>query len=226
MHIVETLRWMVTHRFYTPTHLRAALRFVWARLRHPVVEFEGFVFLGRGVEFEVRKGYGRLVIGAWTHVGDRVKLRAHEGTIRVGPKCVLGYDLTVNAYLDVEIGAATIIGDHVYICDFDHRTEDIHTPIKDQGLVKSPVRIGEDCWLGSGVTVLRGTDVGHGSVVAAHAVARGDIAPLSVCAGVPARVVADRAGRYADAAEARSYVESLGRQAEEQVRRLRAGENN
>lgn len=224
MRVIEIVRWIVSHRFYSPGHLRAAVRFAWARLRHPDVEFEGFVFLGRGVEFEVRKGYGRLIIGAWTHVGDRVKLRAHEGTLRIHPKCVLGYDLTVNAYLDVEIGAATIIGDHVYICDFDHRTEDIHSPIKDQGLVKSPVRIGADCWLGSGVTVLRGTDLGQGSVAAAHAVVRGLVPPMSICAGVPARVVADRSERYADATAARSYVEALGRQAEEQVRRLRAGE--
>lgn len=221
--MIRTLGWIVAHRFWTLGHLRAALRYGYVRLRHPEVEFEGFVFIGPRVRFEVRKGFGRLIIGAWTHLGEGVKLRAHEGTLRIGSKCVLGYDLTVNCYLDVEVGDSTIVGDWVYICDFDHRTEDINTPIKDQGLVKSPVRIGRDCWLGSQVTVVRGTDLGHGSVVAAHAVLRGTIPPLSICAGVPAKVVASRADRYADQAELRTYVAALGEQAAEAVRRARAG---
>jgi len=35
-----------------------------------------------------------------------------------------------------------------HICDFDHVIADIHLPIKDQGIVKTPVRIGPDCWIG------------------------------------------------------------------------------
>nr|WP_239579054.1 DapH/DapD/GlmU-related protein [Microlunatus panaciterrae] len=91
-------------------------------------------------------------------------------------------------------------------------------------MVKSPVRIGADCWLGSRVTVLRGTDLGDGSVVAAHGVVRGSIPARSICAGVPAVVVANRDGRYADQAALRAYVKGLGDHAAEQVRRLQRGE--
>ena len=65
-------------------------------------------------------------------------------------------------------------------------------PIKDQGLVKSPVRIGDDVWIGTKVTVLRGTDIGSGSVVAAGAVARAAYPERSVIGGVPARVLRSR----------------------------------
>lgn len=221
--MIKTLGWLFRRGFLTPGHLRSALRYLWVRLRHPEVEFEGYAFIGPGVRFEARRGYGRLIIGAWTHLGERVKLRAHEGVLRIGPKCVIGYDTTVNCYLDIGIGAATIIGDRVYICDFDHRTDDPAVPIKDQGLIKSPVRIGPDCWLGTGVTVVRGADLGEGSVAAAHAVVRGTVPPRSICAGVPARVVADRAQRYADAEQERAYVKALGDQAEAAVRRVLEG---
>jgi hypothetical protein len=40
---------------------------------------------------------------------------------------------------------------------------------------------------------------------------------------VPARVVADRSERYAEAAEERAYVAALGEQAAAEVRRLLAG---
>jgi acetyltransferase-like isoleucine patch superfamily enzyme len=185
----QSLRWVLRHRAYTPYHLRALLRFLWLRARHPRVVTEGFVFLGRDVELSARRGYGRIVLGRWVHLGDRTRLRAHEGTLRVGDKCVLGRESTVNCYLDVELGARTIVADWVYVTDFDHRFDDRTRPIKDQGLVKSPVRIGPDVWIGVKASVLRGSTVGEGAVVAAHAVVRGEVPAHTVVGGVPARVV-------------------------------------
>jgi acetyltransferase-like isoleucine patch superfamily enzyme len=193
---LASLRWIIRHRAWTPWYLVRYWRFAMLKLRHRHVVTEGFVFLGRRVELYARPGYGRLVLGRWVHVGDENRLRAHEGTLRVGDKCVFGRDNTVNCYLDVEFGAATIVADWVYVCDFDHRFEDVHVPIKDQGIVKTPVRIGPDCWLGTKVSVLRGSVVGEGCVLAAHTVVRGEIPPFSVVGGIPGRVIADRVERY------------------------------
>lgn len=190
---VASLRWVVRNRAWTPYHLVRYLRFLRFRLRHPEVVTEGFVFLGRHVEVEVHRWAGQVVLGRWVHLGDRTKLRAHNGVLRLGDKVVLGSDNTVNAHLDIEIGAATLISDWVYICDFDHVTTDPVAPVKDQGLTLSPVRIGPGSWIGTKVTVLRGADVGPGSVLAAHAVVRGESPAGAVLAGVPARVVRTRA---------------------------------
>lgn len=188
----ESLRWMLRHRAFTAYHLVRYWRFLVLRLRHPDVVTEGMVFLGKGVEFYARKGYGRIVLGPWVHIGDANRLRAHEGTLRIGARTVLGRDNTINCYLDIDIGQRCLVADWVYLCDFDHRSDDLSVPIKDQGIVKSPVCIGDDVWIGVKATVLRGADVGHGSVVAAHAVVRGSTPPFSVVAGVPGRVVRDR----------------------------------
>ena len=91
------------------------------RLRNPHVVLEGMVFLGKGARLSARPGYGRLIVGPWVHVGELTRLRAHEGTLRIGDRAVFGRDSSVNCYLDVEIGAATLVADWVYICDFDHR---------------------------------------------------------------------------------------------------------
>ena len=50
-----------------------------------------------------------------------------------------------------------------------------------------PVEIGEDCWLGIGVTVLPGVTIGKGCVVAAGAVVAKDIAPFTMVGGGPAK---------------------------------------
>ncbi|WP_405060648.1 acyltransferase [Kribbella sp. NBC_01505] len=200
---------MVRHRAWTPYYLKRYWRFAWFKLRHRHVITEGFVFLGKHLEIVSRPGHGRIVLGKWVHLGDETRLRAHEGTLRIGDKVVFARDVTVNCYLDIEIGASTLIADWTYICDFDHKTDDLGLPIKDQGLVKSPVRIGPDCWLATKVTVTRGTDLGRGVVIGANSVARGNIPAYAVAAGVPAVVVADRTTRYAADAPRRAYLAGL-----------------
>jgi len=186
-------------------------RFFWLKLRHPHIITEGFVFLGRRVQVYARPGYGRLILGRWIHLGDENRLRCHEGTMRVGDKCVFGRDNTVNCYLDIEFGDATIVADWVYICDFDHVTDDLHVPIKDQGITKSPVRVGPDVWIGAKATVLKGTRIGRGSVVAAHAVVRGDVPEYSIVGGIPARVLKDRRAAYEAQEERRRAIADIAR---------------
>jgi acetyltransferase-like isoleucine patch superfamily enzyme len=191
-----SLAWVVRNRAWTPWYLVRYWRFALFRIRNPHVVTEGFVFLGRNVELYARPGYGRMVIGRWVHVGNGNAIRCHEGNLRIGDKCVFGKDNTVNGYLDVEIGAASIIADWVYICDFDHVFADVTRPIKDQGIVKSPVRIGPDVWIGTKASVLRGTTVGQGSVIAAHCLVNADVPAYSVAVGVPVRVISDRQELY------------------------------
>lgn len=54
------------------------------------------------------------------------------------------------------------------------------------------VTIGHDVWIGHGAIVLAGRSVGTGSVVAAGAVVTRDVAPYTIVAGNPARVVRSR----------------------------------
>jgi acetyltransferase-like isoleucine patch superfamily enzyme len=208
-----SIRWVVRHRAWTTYHLVRYWRFLVLRLRHPHVVTEGMVYLGRGVELSARKGYGRIVLGRWVHLGDGNRLRAHEGTLRIGDKTVLGRENTLNCYLDLEVGPRCIVADWVYMCDFDHRTDDVHRPIKDQGIVKGPVRIGDDVWVGVKASVLRGTDVGRGSVLAAHTVVRDEVPPFSVVAGVPGRVVRDRVAAYDAAAAERAALREMSEKA-------------
>ncbi|WP_020498209.1 acyltransferase [Sciscionella marina] len=212
---LDTLRWIRRNRAYTPWYLVRYWRLLRFRLANPHVVLRGMVFLGKHVDLHCRPGFGRLEVGRWVHIGDGNSIRCHEGSLRIGDKVVFGKDNTVNCYLDVEIGAASIVADWVYLCDFDHVTSDVHVPIKDQGIVKSPVRIGEDTWVGVKVSVLRGSRIGKGSVLGSHAVVRGDIPEYSIAVGTPARVVRNRVEDYEADAERRAAVADMSRKAAE-----------
>lgn len=202
-----SLCWVVRNRAWTPWYLVRYWRFLWFRLRNLHIVTEGFVFLGKNVEVYARRGYGRLVLGRFVHIGNGNAIRCHEGNLRIGDKCVFGKDNTVNGYLDIEFGAATIVADWVYVCDFDHVFADVHVPIKDQGIVKSPVRIGPDVWLGTKATVLRGTTIGRGSVVGAHCLVNADVPAYGVAVGVPVRVVRNRIEAYRAEAARRAALD-------------------
>jgi acetyltransferase-like isoleucine patch superfamily enzyme len=196
-------------------------------VRNPHIITTGFVFLGRRVEVYARPGYAQLILGRWVHIGDENRVRCHEGVMTIGDKVVLGRDNTFNGYLDIEVGASTIIADWVYICDFDHVTADLDAPIKDQGIVKTPVRIGPDTWIGVKATVLRGAFVGRGSVVAAHAVVRdGEYPDLAILGGTPARVLKDRNSVYLEQAATREALADIARKHERAAERARALEDS
>ena len=54
------------------------------------------------------------------------------------------------------------------------------------------VTVGHDVWIGHGATVTPGVSIGNGAVVGAGAVVTHDVAPYTIVAGVPARVLKDR----------------------------------
>lgn len=54
------------------------------------------------------------------------------------------------------------------------------------------VSIGHDAWIGHGAIILPGRHVGIGAVIAAGAVVTKDVAPYTIVAGTPARVVKRR----------------------------------
>jgi acetyltransferase-like isoleucine patch superfamily enzyme len=189
---LSSLRWIVRHRAWTPWYLVRYWRFLIFKLRNPHIVTRGLVFLDRGTEISARRGYGRMILGRWIHLGVNSALRCHEGTLTVGDKSVLGRGVSVNCYLDIEIGAATLFADDIYVSDFDHKFADLTMPIKDQGISKARVRIEPDVWIGTKATVTSGVVIGEGAVVGANAVVTRDLPPYSVSVGVPARVIKDR----------------------------------
>lgn len=186
------VRFAVQRRMLSPDYLALYARYLAHRLRHPHVDYRGLVFFGPRVELVARRGHGHLELGPWCWIGADNRLRAHEGSVRLGPKVVLGRDNAVNGYLDIEIGENALLSDWIYITDFDHRYEDLNVPIRKQGIVKSPVRIGADVWIGEKATVLRGADIGTGSVIGSQTLVKGTIPPFSVAVGRPAQVIKSR----------------------------------
>lgn len=85
----------------------------------------------------------------------------------------------------INIGDGSMLGMNVTIATLNHglslETRSTTYP--------SPVKIGENVWIGSNATILPGVTIGDNSVVAAGAVVTKDVPENTVVAGVPAKAV-------------------------------------
>jgi acetyltransferase-like isoleucine patch superfamily enzyme len=191
--VVRWVRFVARNRLYTPRYWVLGLRYLWRfKVRNRHVVTRGMVFVARGAEVTCRRGLGHMELGRWVWIGSGNAIRCHEGFMRIGDKTVFGSNVTVDGYLDVEIGPECLVAEGSYVTDFDHEYRDPVVPIRKQGIVKSRTRIGGDCWIGYGATILRGSNVGRGSVIGARSVVKGEVPSYSIVAGNPARVVKRR----------------------------------
>ena len=123
--------------------------------------------------------YRNLSVGAFSYLAN---------------DCCL-YDLTIGRYCS--------IGDNVHILS-QHPTDSFSTsPIFYEHVFDEPFRatqrsgyknlvqttIGNDVWIGSGVKIKTGITIGNGAVIGAGSVVTKDVAPFSIVAGVPAKLI-------------------------------------
>ena len=84
------------------------------------------------------------------------------------------------------------MGPNVQIFSENHNFNSFDKTIREQGVTKQAVVIGNNCWLGAGCTILSGVTVGDGCVIAAGSIVTKSVPPNSVVAGVPAKVIKNR----------------------------------
>ena len=87
----------------------------------------------------------------------------------------------------IEIGDHVFLGPNVQLYAVTHPLE---AELRRQGLERGlPITIGDDAWLGGGVIVCPGVEIGEGAVVGAGSVVVRDIPAHVVAAGNPCRPI-------------------------------------
>ena len=87
----------------------------------------------------------------------------------------------------IYIGDNALIGHNVVLATLNHE----ENPQKRGNLIPSPIRIGNDVWIGSNATILAGVTIGDGAILAAGAVVTRDVEANTIVGGVPARYIRD-----------------------------------
>lgn len=113
--------------------------------------------------------------------------------------CDYGYNIEVGENFFANMNcvildeAAVKFGDNVFVapnCGFYTAGHPLDAERRNQGLEYArPITVGDDVWIGAGVSVLPGVTIGQGAVIGAGSVVNRDIPPRVLAAGNPCRVI-------------------------------------
>lgn len=118
--------------------------------------------------------------GSFGHLGKGFKC---------GNNCGLGTNCFYGAAGGIEIGNDVIVGNYVTMHSENHNYKDNAKLIRLQGVNHKGIKIGNNCWIGAKVTVLDGSEIGDGCIIAAGAVVTGRFPNNVVIGGVPAKII-------------------------------------
>ena len=187
--LLTLLRFMANNRMLNAKYLRVLIRLMVLKLRwRGRLKSDGLAFVGPKVNFEIGRS-ACVELGRWSWLGKGTKIRAHEGTVTIGAKTVLGQECTLTAFQRISIGRECIFADRVMVIDFDHGVVEVERPIRLQGIYKRDVKIGNNCWIGYGACILRGVTIGDNCIIGANSVVTKDVPDNAVIGGVPARII-------------------------------------
>lgn len=107
--------------------------------------------------------------------------------VHFGRNVYANFGLTLVDDTHIYVGDNTMFGPHVTIATAGHP---IDPALREKGLqYNMPVRIGRNCWLGTGVIVMPGVTIGDNVVIGAGSIVTKDIPSGVVAVGNPCRVL-------------------------------------
>lgn len=176
----------------------------WFKLLMKLMKVEyGRGLLLKGVPVIFNKAGAKIVIGKNVTIKSSflsnlvglyqrtiIVTRTPDAEIRIGDNVGIS-GTTVYARKSIIIGNNTNIGGNTKIFDNDFHPLEIEARNKDikDKIGTIPIVIGENCFIGCNVLILKGTVLGAGCVVGAGAVVSGKFEDNCVIAGNPARVI-------------------------------------
>lgn len=111
-------------------------------------------------------------------------------TLKIGNNSTLGYGTVISISKEVTIGDNCLIAPNCIIMDSDDHPINPNKRLTGNGITKDEIKsvsIGNNVWIGSYCSILKGVNIGENSIISAHSVITKDVLPNCIYAGNPAR---------------------------------------
>jgi putative colanic acid biosynthesis acetyltransferase WcaF len=143
---------------------------------------------------QVMYGFRRWLLRRFgAQIGKGVVIRPsvtipYPWKLQIGDYSWIGDHAVLYTFAKITIGHNVVISQKSYLCAGTH---DYRSPGFD--IHASPITIEDEAWLAADVFVAPGVTVGKGAVIGSRSSVFGDLPPMMVCVGSPARPVHARA---------------------------------
>lgn len=138
----------------------------------------------------------RIVIGEGTEIYDYVVIRCvgGDGDIIMGLCCFLNPGCVLYSGNGIHLGNYVLLAPGVKLMPTNHSFESRSTPIRKQGFMpsKGGIVCEDDVWIGANATLLDGSHIETGAIIAAGSVVKGRVPAFEIWGGIPARRIGVR----------------------------------
>lgn len=133
-----------------------------------------------------------VTLGAYTLIKCTGSLSELGKGIKIGNNFGCGENCFFGSAGGIEIGDDVIMGQSVRFHSQNHNFNNPKILIREQGTNQKGIRIGNNCWIGSGVVILDGVEIGNGCVIGANTLVNRSLPDNCIAVGNPVRVIANR----------------------------------
>ena len=174
------------------------MRLAWWLLRTKMIDRKARLFR---FPLDIR-GRAYIDFGESLTTGVGCRLECFPGVKPGEKKLFFGKNVQINDYVHIvamdhiRIGDHVLMASHVFISDNSHGSYkgDEHdsppdVPPTERLYQTAPVVIGDNCWIGEGVFIMPGVEIGEGCVIGAHSIICQSIPPRTIAVGTPAKVI-------------------------------------
>ena len=137
-----------------------------------------------------------ITIGSNVSILHGFRIEAYdESSKAVNPIISIGDDTNIEQNVHITGGCRVSIGNECsllsgcVITDINHEYSDVSIPSSKQSIKCKPVKIGDQCFIGTHAVILPGITLGNHVIVGANSVVTTDFPDNCVIAGIPARMI-------------------------------------
>ena len=165
-----------------------------ATLRHPhKIRLGSHVTIDENCLLDAKGTSNRgISLGEGVFLGRNSILSCKNGSIHLEKDVNIGFNCEIFSASEVRVGEGTFIAAYTYLIGGGHAHADPRIPIADQERISSGIDVGKRCWIGAGSKILDGSVIGDDCIVGACSLVRGEIPPMKVVAGIPAKILRNR----------------------------------
>lgn len=131
-------------------------------------------------------------IGAFSRIVVSTTFNQMGNGIKIGNNVSIGEFAYLGGAGGLEIGNDCIVGQYFSCHPENHNYENLDIPIRLQGVNRKGIKIGNNCWIGSKVTILDGVTIGDGCIIAGGSVVTKSFPENEIIGGVPAKILKTR----------------------------------
>ena len=158
--------------------LHNKIRFLLMKITHKQLTVSGFQLLSRNTKLVFSKRASVELEDKIINDGRFVAIVSDKATLKIGKNVYFNENVMISCHEKVIIGAGCQFGPNAMVFDNNHHFSascGVTTDYK-----SAPICIGEHCWIGANVVILKGTTVGKNSVIGAGCIVSGNIPECSV----------------------------------------------